>query len=157
MKSILIANSDQQEAERIQQAVSHSFNTITVTSAQQIDDHLANHQFMLLDQNLTAGKGLDVLKHVTSKRSFPILMMAEDSEDAAEALEAGAENYMVKTGTYVGLLDCSIKKMIDRFDEREAMKRTLIALRKQVAELEQRLANGDQDEAQDASDQQSPP
>jgi len=51
-------------------------------------------------QDLPDGKGLDILKSYPEEAKFPLLLLVEQSreKDGKRALEAGALNYLVKTG-----------------------------------------------------------
>ncbi|MFQ5596662.1 MAG: HDOD domain-containing protein [Nitrospiria bacterium] len=141
MQSILIANSDPQEIDRIQKDLRNNYRIMTITSVEQFDGGLEKCQLILLDQNFTEKKGLDFLKIVVSKIYIPILMVTspEDPNCASEALSAGAYNYIVKTGNYWELLGFSVEEAIRRSREHEEMKQTIVTLRQRVTKLEERL------------------
>ncbi len=166
MRSILIANSDQAEIERIQEKLSEGYEFAALTSADQLSKQLSllqKHDLVFLDQNLTENKGIDVLMEILAEVYIPVLMVTSpgDPQCASEALSLGTQNYIGRTKTYIDLLDSSIKEAIRRHGKREEMKQTIITLQQRIVELEVLLskagaeiaAGSDQDQAQRVTSQ----
>lgn len=141
MKSILIANSNHMEIDKIGKTISQNYKVLAVTTPKDVDGLLDKCDTILLDHNFTQKSGIDFLKDVLDKSYLPVLMVTppDDSKCAIEALRMGAHNYLVKTANYYELLDVSIKEALEKFNEREEMKETIITLKKRVVELEERI------------------
>jgi putative nucleotidyltransferase with HDIG domain len=139
--SVLIANSNEAEIDKIRKAIDASYDTFAITSPEEFDNHLEKYNLIILDCNFTDNSGIDFLMDVVCKVSLPVLMLTppEDPHCAIEATRAGAFNYLVKTNNYYDFLNHSIKESIDRFKEREEMKQTIIDLKSRVSDLEIRL------------------
>jgi putative nucleotidyltransferase with HDIG domain len=141
VKSVLIANKNQAEIERIGKAIVKNYNVIAVTSPEQMDGFLDKCDIIILDHNFTENSGIDFLTSVMSRAYIPVLIVTppNDSKSAIKALKTGAHNYLVKTDNYCEILETSIKEALDKFDEREGLKETIITLKNRVAELEECL------------------
>ncbi|MBN1568795.1 MAG: HDOD domain-containing protein [Acidobacteria bacterium] len=141
MKSVLIANKDLVEAEKLVEIIGQEFKVSAITSPSELKGSIQDVNLVLIDSNFTEASGIDFLAKIIKKSYLPILMITppSDSKCAAEAITAGAYNYIVKTRKYHGVLNILIKEAIDRFDKYEQMKQTILDLKKRVGELEERL------------------
>jgi len=153
MRSVVVANSSDSECEKIKNVLSNDYDIHVMASQDQPIDLKDNCDLILLDHNFTEDSGIDFLSDVLSKFHVPVLMVTspDDPRCAIEAIRLGAYNYLVKTAGYYDLLNYSIKEAIDKFNEREEMKRTIMALKTRVAELEKDIEPGDAGGADDSS------
>ncbi len=156
MKSVVVANSSDSECKKIKDVLSQDYDVRVMTSKDQSIDLEENCDLILLDHNFTEDSGIDFLSNVLSKIHVPVLMVTSPDEPrcAIEAVRLGAYNYLVKTVGYYDLLNYSIKEAIDKFNEREEMKRTIMALKTKVTELENLLGSGGAGLADDPSSEE---
>ena len=70
--------------------------------------------------------------------SVLILTPPDDAKCAFEAVRMGAFNYVVKVGNYYDLLNLLVNEAINKYNERDQMRETIIALKSRVSELEGR-------------------
>jgi len=141
MKSVLIANGNSNEAHKIKEVISQNFNVSIIKFPIDFNNLLDTPDLILLDYNFTEYAGIDFLMEVLKKSCLPVLMVTNpnDARCAVDAMRAGAYNYIVKTDNYYDLLNISIKEAIEKFNQLEQMKQTIINLKKQVNALEERL------------------
>ncbi|MFC7454281.1 response regulator transcription factor [Insolitispirillum peregrinum] len=94
-----------EDAEDVADAVAHSFrrggHALDVAAdLAQAEDALAVQDFdlLILDLNLPDGSGLDLLQRVRRRQATPVLILtARDAiEERVAALDAGADDYLVK-------------------------------------------------------------
>ena len=141
MKSVLIANRDENETKKIEEILSKDYEVLSIHSQEEMNGFLEKCDTLLVDHNFTDNAGIDFLMDVMSKSNLPVLMMTppEDPNCAIEAIRLGAYSYLVKTGGYHDLLKLSLELTIDKFSDREKMKNTIVSLKRRMAELEQQL------------------
>lgn len=153
MNSVVIANGSDSECEKIKSVLRDDYDVRVMTSKERPIDLERNCDLILLDHNFTEDSGIDFLSEVLSKIHVPVLMVTspDDPRCAIEAIRLGAYNYLVKTAGYYDLLHYSIKEAIEKFNEREEMKRTILALKNRVAELEKHMEGGDAGRADESS------
>ncbi|MBI4928565.1 MAG: response regulator, partial [Anaerolineae bacterium] len=87
---------------------------------------------VLLDLNLPDGSGVEVISRVRSVApEIPLLVMTgiDDEELALQAVQAGAQDYLLKGQINAALLERSIRYAIER-------KRSEIALQRRAREME---------------------
>ena len=159
MKSVLIANSDFAEAHEQKKTISQEFNVSVIASPKELDDHLDKSDLVLLDLNFTEYSGIDFLMKILKESYLPVLTLTplDDAKAAIEAMRVGAYNYIVKVGDYHEILNLSIKEAIDRFNEREQMKQTIIDLKNRVNELEGQLGIAGKEDVQTSPPETRPP
>lgn len=159
MKSVLIANSNHDEIERIREVLSNNYNLFAITSSKEADHFLKKCDLILLDHNFTDNSGIDFLMEIIAKSYLPVMMIVKPEEPkcAIEAIRLGVYNYLFKTASYYELLNPTIKEAIDKFYEREEMKKTIITMKKYVAELEERLGINTKKAITESSDKQIAP
>lgn len=143
MKRVLIANKDLVETKRLIRVISQQFNVSAINSPSEFNGDLQDINLMLVDCNITPANGIDFISEILKKSYFPILMVTpiNNAKCAAEAYQAGAYNYIVKTRRYHEIVNIVIGEAIQRFDEYERMKQIIVDLKKKVAELEEQQAH----------------
>lgn len=147
MKSVLVANNNLVEIHHLKETISQDFKVSIITSPKELNEHLKKCDLMLLDHNFTEHSGLDFLREIVKKSHLPVLMATppDDARCATEAMKIGAHNYVVKIGDYHDVLNLMIKEAIEKFNEREQMKQTIVALKNRVNELEGLLGIADKE------------
>jgi len=143
MRSVVIANSSDLECGRIQRALRDDYNLRFLSSPDQGIDLENDCDLILLDHNFTEYSGIDFLAETLQKIHVPVLMVTplSDPHHAIEAMRLGAYNYLVKTDGYHDLLKYSIREAIDKFNELKELKKTILALKRRVTELEKHIEN----------------
>ncbi len=143
MNSILIANKAYRESRNLADTLDQDFKVSIIASPNECDDKLIEQsELVLLDHNFTENSGIDFLMSILGKYYIPILMLTppEDPQCAVEAMRSGAYNYIVKAGDFNQVLNISVQEALDKFNTHEQMKQTIIQLKKQVAELQNRMS-----------------
>jgi len=143
VSSILIANKAYKESRSLADTLDQDFKVSIIASPNEYDDKLMEQfELVLLDHNFTENSGIDFLKSILGKFYIPVLMLTppEDPQCAVEAMRAGAYNYIVKAGDFNQVLNISVKEALEKFNAHEQMKQTIIQLKEQVAELQNRLS-----------------
>jgi len=143
VSSILIANKAYRESRSLADTLDQDFKVSIIASPNEYDDKLMEQfELVLLDHNFTENSGIDFLKSILGKFYIPVLMLTppEDPQCAVEAMRAGAYNYIVKAGDFNQVLNISVKEALEKFNAHEQMKQTIIQLKEQVAELQNRLS-----------------
>ena len=143
MSSILIANKAYRESRSLADTLDQDFKVSIIASPNEYDDKLMEQfELVLLDHNFTENSGIDFLMSILGKFYIPVLMLTppEDPQCAVEAMRAGAYNYIVKAGDFNQVLNISVKEALEKFNAHEQMKQTIIQLKEQVAELQNRLS-----------------
>jgi HD-like signal output (HDOD) protein/ActR/RegA family two-component response regulator len=138
MKTVLIANKDLEEAKVLLDIASREFNALVISSPSELTADLQPLNLVLIDSNFTSVCGIDFISEVQKQTYVPILVVTPpgDAKCAAEAIKAGAYNYIVKTREYPEILNFMISEAIQRFDQYEQMKQTIQDLKHRVSELE---------------------
>ena len=159
METIVVASRDTEEVEQIRRALDGEYDIAALLATDELDGLLNDCRLLLLDSNFTENKGIDFLMEVASTTYLPVLMLTspDDPRSAADALQAGAQNYIVKMDNYRELLGFSIKQAITRFNERTQMRKAIVALKARVVELEQRLGVERPPSPPGAVDEEPPP
>ncbi len=153
MNSILIANKAYRESRNLADTLDQDFKVSIIASPNECDDKLIEQsELVLLDHNFTENSGIDFLMSILGKYYIPILMLTppEDPQCAVEAMRSGAYNYIVKAGDYNQVLPISVKEALDKFNTHEQMKATIIQLKEQVSELQNRLSLGTKSDTTEA-------
>jgi HD-like signal output (HDOD) protein len=150
MKPVLIASRDPAEARELKETISQEYNVSVITSPNKPDDHLKKYGLVLLDHGFTEYYGEDFLMGILRKSYLSVLMLTppDDVKGAIEAMRVGTCNYIVKVGDYHKVLNLSIKQAIEKFDEQDQVKQTIITLKKRVNELEERLGAAGKEDVQ---------
>jgi PAS domain S-box-containing protein len=136
---ILLADDDVGQAEMLREFLRISgFENIdhveNVRSMwQQIEQH--TYDVILLDYMLPDGTGLDVLAQMRDGESYaPVVMVTGQGSEriAALAIQAGAADYVIKTGDYLMSIPALLLKTIKSHQLKQSMKRSLDQIRYQA-------------------------
>lgn len=140
MNSIVIASKDMGEAQGIKESLDKDLDVAIVSSEEEIGQYLKTTKLLLLDHTFNEKIDTPLLINIIEKVPFPVLFLTapNDGEYVIEAMKHGAWNFLVKSGDYHPLLKHTIQRAIDEFNEKRKMKQTIVALKKQVDELESR-------------------
>lgn len=138
--SMLIANSQKEEIYKLQDHLSKYFNVHSIDSPDKYQPDMT-YDIVLVDSNFTEFNGMDFLMTILSSGRLPALMVTtpDDSEIAAEAMNVGAFNYIVKTKNYYDAAVFAAKEALKRFQEQESKDQSIDTLKKRVKELEEEL------------------
>jgi HD-like signal output (HDOD) protein/FixJ family two-component response regulator len=152
MKAVLIANRDLTEAKRLVDILGQDFEALAINSPDEYTRDIHGISLVLLDSNFTEALGIDFLINIMKKTYIPILMVTppNDAKCAADAMRAGAYNYIVKIRNYHEILSVLVQEAIQRFEKYEQMKQTILDLKKRVAELEEQLGPQETKSAKEA-------
>jgi HD-like signal output (HDOD) protein/DNA-binding NarL/FixJ family response regulator len=144
MKKILIANKDRAEGQKLIEIMRQQAEATAICSPAELTGDLQDIRFVLLDSNFTESRGTDFLVEILKKAPLPVVLAVppNDSQYAAEALNLGASNYIIKTDQYYDIVNNLMKAVIQKFEQHEEMKQTIIELQKKVKELEQQIDAG---------------
>ncbi|HEY4132923.1 MAG TPA: response regulator [Gemmatimonadaceae bacterium] len=126
---VLLVEDNEDDAQRIQRILRNGprrYDVTWVTSGEQalslIHDEERRFDCVLLDYNLPDLDGLEFLRSV---RGMPlavtVLTGRDDDELAAQMLEAGAEDYLLKDGLTAHALTRSIENVIEKSEIRRQM------------------------------------
>jgi len=140
VNSIVIASKDMGEAQGIKESLDKDLDVAIVSSEEEIGQYLKTTKLLLLDHTFNEKIDTPLLINIIEKVPFPVLFLTapNDGEYVIEAMKHGAWNFLVKSGDYHPLLKHTIQRAIDEFNEKRKMKQTIVALKKQVDELESR-------------------
>lgn len=138
MKKILVANSDRSEAHWICQRLLGEYEIIILEVPANYDLQEHRCDLILLDTNFTCHQGIDFLMEVASRKPLPILAVIpmDDPLCAVETIRAGAFNYVIKTPSYLDLLNHAIADALNRFEEVVELKRMVYDMSRRISELE---------------------
>lgn len=141
MNSIVIASKDMGEAQGIKESLDNDQDVAIVSSEEEIGQYLKTTKLLLLDHTFNEKIDTPLLINIITKAPFPVLFLTapNDGDYAIEAMKHGAWNFIVKSGDYHPLLKHTIQRALDDFNEKRKMKQTIVALKKQVDELENQL------------------
>jgi HD-like signal output (HDOD) protein/ActR/RegA family two-component response regulator len=158
MKTVLIAHRDQTEAKRLMEVVGRECNVTAICSPEDFPGTLQEVHLVLLDCNFTPNSSVDFIGEILKRFYVPVVMMTpqDSARCAADAIKAGAYNYIVKTEQYHEILNVLIADAIERFDKYERMKQTIDDLKKRVAELEVQLAVQSQERGNEIKSEKQP-
>jgi len=142
--SLLICNSDPAELEPIRAALGARYRVSSLQSWNGKPVDLAAVDAIVLDNNFTQAKGLDFVMEACSRAHVPILFTTppDDPQLAIEAQRIGVFNYLVKTEKMLSVLDLAVRDMIVAFNDQRELKRTVLAQRARIAELEASIGVG---------------
>lgn len=116
---IVLLEDDKKLSKEIKQFLSnHEFNCVEIHDGKELADQVANlgADIFILDINVPGMNGLDVCKHIRkSGLNTPILMLTAlgEVDDRVNALESGADDYLVKPFSF-DELKARIKALIRR-------------------------------------------
>lgn len=140
MNRLLICNSQRNELDSLQVVLS-KYTLHLMASWDNKPVNLDGIDAIILDVNFTQAQGLDFLMEVCSKTYIPVLLITppDDPQCAIEARRIGAFNYCVKTGKLNSVLEMAVREMLFAFSDQRELKRTIMAQKARIAELEAQL------------------
>jgi len=159
MDQVLICNSERDEIDLIQAAIGTKFTLRSMTFWDEEPLELKGIDAILLDTNFTETHGFDFLMEVCGNSVVPVLLITAPDEprSAIEARRIGAFNYCVKTDKLYTVLEIALREMIFASNDLLELKRTILAQKARIAELELQLSAGNGDiAAARSSDEVSP-
>ena len=138
MNRILICNSDLKEIESIRAVLQTRYAVSSMQSWDRRPIDLKVFDAIVLDTNFTPAKGLDFVMEACSNAHLPILFITlpDDPQSAIESRRIGVFNYLVKTEKLPLVIELAVRDMILTFNDQQELKRTVVALKARVAELE---------------------
>jgi HD-like signal output (HDOD) protein/CheY-like chemotaxis protein len=139
--TIVIANSNFIEGERLKAVVAREYNAILITKPVPMKYLVERCQAVIVDSNFTGKDGLDFIRALVANSYIPVLIITplDRQIEAIQAIRAGAYNYVVKTRGYEEACIPAISQALFKFEERDEMRETIVRLRQEVDVLNQRI------------------
>jgi len=139
--TIVIANSNFIEGEKLKAVMGREYNAILITKPVPLKYLVERCQAVIVDSNFTGKDGLDFIKALVANTYIPVLIITalERQIEAIQAIRAGAYNYVVKTRGYEEACIPAISQALSKFEERDEMRETIVRLRQEVSVLNQRI------------------
>jgi len=143
-KRVLIVTGDPARAQTFAASLKGEFDPEVVQAGEVSAEVARTLAMVVLDSDCSAEHGIDVLMNLLASAQVPVLMLTahDEARVAIEALRCGAAAYVVKSGDFVNLLPIALKEMGSRSNQVEDLKRSVVQLRREIADLKQRLASG---------------
>lgn len=113
---LLIIEDDPDQRELIRETLEDYFGAGTVVTADSrkaaLAQNLASFDLILSDYNLPDGSGMELLEDVKGRCATPVIMVTGENVGniAAEAIQRGAMDYVVKFGDYLFTIPLVIQK-----------------------------------------------
>lgn len=139
MEKLVVASKSEDLVREIEGELGTDFQVFTVNSRKDLDQiSLKGYALLILDQDFTETRGIDVLMSAAHMQWCPILVLTtlDDPQFASEALRAGATNYLIKSSDFRRFLKVSVAEGMQRFREREDAKSKLKELQTRISEME---------------------
>jgi len=120
---ILIVEDDEDQRVLAREALCMYYNdpdgkniTAVATAAECLEQNLPAFDIVLQDYHLPDMVGLDLLERILKQADIPVIFVTgeNDASTAAQALQHGAADYLVKLGDYLFALPVLIDKNIDQ-------------------------------------------
>lgn len=123
MRHILVIEDEHAHAELIRHAFAHSAERFCLTIAHNLEEARAClngglwPDLVISDLLLPDGQGIELLPGAGGGRSFPLVLMTShgDEKMAAEAIRAGALDYVVKSATTLAELPRVARRALDEW------------------------------------------
>jgi diguanylate cyclase (GGDEF)-like protein len=118
---ILVVDNDRDQRELIREALEVYYDDpirselVAVGSAQQcLEQNLESFDVILVEDHLPDMGGLALLEQILARADIPVVFVTSEnnSAKAVEAIECGAQDYIVKLGDYLFALPAVIRKSI---------------------------------------------
>lgn len=115
---LLIIEDDVDQRELIKETLEHHFGHGTVVEAESCASSLlqplADFDLILADYNLPDANGLQLLKAIQERCNTPVIMVTGENVGhiAAEAIQQGATDYVVKVGDYLFTIPLVVQKSL---------------------------------------------
>ena len=115
---ILIANSNTDESAKLQNHLCSQFDVSSIRSENECGGGVSAYELILADHNFSESNELGFLLGAAASSHIPLLLLCppDDVNSAAEAMNDGAFNFVVKTGEYFNLLPLAIDEAIKRLE-----------------------------------------
>lgn len=112
------------------------------SASQCLAEDPARFDVVLQDWNLPDMPGLKLLREIRSRADVPVVVVTgeNDSSTAADAIAAGAQDYVVKLGDYLFTIPVLIEKSINQHRIRRENVRLQQRLREMLRELQEKNA-----------------
>ncbi|QOV90811.1 GGDEF domain-containing response regulator [Humisphaera borealis] len=149
---LLIIEDDVDQRDLIRETLEDHFGAGTVVGVDSkraaLDQDLASFDLILSDYNLTDGTGMELLSEIQKRCTTPVIMVTGENVGhiAAEAIQRGATDYVVKVGDYLFTIPLVVQKnlqvaKVKRENEslRLELEQTLDALKEKNLLLEESL------------------
>lgn len=126
---ILVVEDDADQRDLIKETLEDHFGRETVTAAEcaheVLDRDLSVFDIILTDYNLPDIKGLDFLTAIMAKCDKPVIVVTGENvrQTAAQAIRAGAYDYIVKAGEYLFTIPLVVEKNIEAWKVKQENKR----------------------------------
>jgi diguanylate cyclase (GGDEF)-like protein len=126
---ILVVEDDADQRDLIRETLEDHFGRDTVTAAEcaheVLDRDLSAFDVILTDYNLPDIKGIDFLKAILAKCDKPVIVVTGENvrQTAAQAIRAGAYDYIVKAGEYLFTIPLVVEKNIEAWKVKQENKR----------------------------------
>jgi len=140
---ILIVDDDDAQAEMVGEFLRISgFSEIDrAADIRGLWKRLQNHSYeiVLLDYKLPDGTGLDVLEQMAERgHEIPVVMVTGQGNEriAAQAIQRGASDYLLKSGDYLVTLPALIRKTVQAYELKLSVRRSLDQIRYQAMLLD---------------------
>lgn len=138
-ETILIANAKPEETSALREGLARYFHPVPIKAADEFDRD-ESYDLILIDENFTDFNGIDFLMTAISSSPAPAILMLdyEHSDHAAEAMNVGAFNYIIKTKDHVDTVIFSVKEALKRSQALKEKDETIRNLKEKIKELESR-------------------
>lgn len=112
------------------------------SAAECLRHDLTATDIVLLDYNLPDAAGLDLLKEILTRADLPVIFVTGENvaETAAQAIQAGAYDYLVKLGDYLFAIPVLIEKNLRQHQIRLENQRLLEEIQVKNRQLQEALA-----------------
>ncbi len=113
---LLIIEDDDDQRELIRETLEDCFGAGTVTGVESAADalgqDLGRFDLILTDYNLPDGSGMELLEQIRARCDTPVIMVTGENVGyiAAEAIQKGATDYVVKFGDYLFTIPLVVQK-----------------------------------------------
>jgi two-component system cell cycle sensor histidine kinase/response regulator CckA len=136
---VLIVDDDDAQAEMMREFL-HISGYANIDRAANIHDFWqllkkGPYDIILLDYKLPDGTGLDVLEQMAARgHHIPVVMITGQGNEriAAQAIQRGATDYLLKSGDYLASLPALIRKTIRAHELKQSVQRSLEQIRYQA-------------------------
>lgn len=136
---LVVASRNEALVREIQGDLGLEFRLLVANAASDIEGAgLDDCQLLLLDQDFTEARAIDVLMRVMQKPDFPVLMLAhpDDPKLISEALRLGAANYLLQGPTFRQHLRLAVDDALTRFRARQEAAEQLRLLQERASRME---------------------
>ena len=140
---LLMIEDDADQRELVREIIEDQFGKGTVfcagTRFEALEHDLASFDLILTDQNLPDCSGIELLGEILSRCSTPVIMVTGENsgELAADAIQKGATDYVVKVGDYMFTIPLVIRKNLTVAKLRQENDQLRSSLEKALVDVKQ--------------------